>query len=80
MRIAPSGAAWSIWYFTDEDGRFEGHYVNLERVHERPTDGRARVHTRDLTLDLWVADGETWRPPDGWDVPLTLPASIALPS
>jgi hypothetical protein len=131
LRIAPTARPWSIWYFTGEDGgAFEGHYVNLERVHERPADGSPRVQTRDLTLDLWVQDGETWlkdadelaaaaaagwctpeqaavihdlaeqaraeliqprawpldegwetwRPPDGWDEPLSLPASVALPS
>ena len=60
LRIAPSGVPWSIWYFTDDDGRFEGHYLNLELVHERPVDGSPRVHTRDLTLDLWLENGETW--------------------
>ena len=60
LRIAPSGAPWSLWYFRDEAGAFEGHYVNLELPHERPVDGSARTHTRDLTLDLWVANGETW--------------------
>jgi len=61
LRIAPSGRSWSIWYFRDEDdGSFEGHYVNVELPHERPVDGSRRTHTRDLTLDLWVAEGETW--------------------
>jgi hypothetical protein len=130
VRVAPTGVPWSLWYFRDDDGGFEGHYVNLELVHERPVDGSPRVHTRDLTLDLWMQDGvswlkdadelaageaagwytpaqaatirdvadrarrelvdpwawpldegwETWRPPDGWDEPLALPASLALPS
>jgi hypothetical protein len=61
LRIAPSGQPWSLWYFRDEDdGSFEGHYVNLELTHERPVDGSGRTHTRDLTLDLWWASGETW--------------------
>jgi hypothetical protein len=60
LRIAPTGVPWSLWYFRDEDGDFEGHYVNLELVHERPVDGSPRVHTRDLILDLWVEDGVTW--------------------
>ncbi len=61
LRIAPTGRPWSVWYFRDEqDGSFEGHYVNLELPHLRPSDGSRRVHTRDLTLDLWVQDGETW--------------------
>jgi hypothetical protein len=130
LRIAPTGVPWSVWYFTDEDGTFEGHYVNLELVHQRPVDGSPRVHTRDLTLDLWLEAGETWlkdadevaaaasagwytaeqaaviheaaelarrelvdpvawpldegwetwRPSEAWDEPLSLPASVALPS
>jgi hypothetical protein len=60
LRVAPTGVPWSVWYFRDEDGSFEGHYVNLELPHERPVDGARRTHTRDLTLDLWLEDGETW--------------------
>ena len=60
LRVAPTGMPWSVWYFVDDDGSFDGHYVNLELPHERPADGSPRVHTRDLILDLWVADGETW--------------------
>lgn len=60
LRIAPTGVPWSLWYFRDESGVFEGHYLNLELVHERPVDGSPRVHTRDLVLDLWVENGETW--------------------
>ena len=64
LRIAPAGKPWSLWYFwNDEGGGFEGHYVNVELVHERPVSGEPRVHTRDLTLDLWIEEG-----PDGWDV------------
>ncbi len=60
LRIAPAAVPWSIWYFRGDDGTFEGHYVNLELVHERPVDGSPRVHTRDLTLDLWFEAGEVW--------------------
>jgi hypothetical protein len=60
LRIAPTGRPWSICYFREEDGSFAGLYVNLELPHERPADGRPRVHTRDLVLDLWVEGGETW--------------------
>jgi len=61
LRIAPTGVPWSLWYFTEDDDSFAGHYVNLELTHERPLDGSPRVHTRDLTLDLWLdADGDLW--------------------
>jgi hypothetical protein len=61
LRVAPTGAPWSVWYFRDEvDGSFQGHYVNLELPHQRPVDGSPRTHTRDLTLDLWLENGETW--------------------
>jgi hypothetical protein len=132
LRIAPAGKPWSLWYFVDDAGAFTGHYVNLELVHERPVSGEPRLHTRDLTLDLWLEEGddglevwlkdedeleagvtggrdttdqaaairaigeqaayelgglgawpldegwESWRPPPGWDEPLTLPASPAV--
>ena len=61
LRIAPTGAPWSIWYFFSDDGAFEGHYVNLELPHLRAADGEARTYTRDLTLDLWLdVDGSLW--------------------
>ena len=63
LRIAPAGKPWSLWYFWNDEGGFEGHYVNIELVHERPVSGEPRVHTRDLTLDLWIEAGA-----DGWDV------------
>jgi hypothetical protein len=60
LRIAPTGVPWSVWYFRDDNGEFQGHYLNLELVHARPSDESPRTHTRDLTLDLWVEAGETW--------------------
>lgn len=54
LRVAPTGKPWSLWYFTNEAGSFAGHYVNIELPHERPVSGEQRVHTRDLTLDLWL--------------------------
>ena len=60
VKIAPTGVPWSVWYFTDGVDTFEGHYVNLELVHQRPADGSPRVHSRDLVLDLWLEAGETW--------------------
>jgi hypothetical protein len=60
IRIAATGVPWSIWYFFEDDGRFHGHYLNLELTHRRPADAGARVHTRDLILDLWVEGGDIW--------------------
>ena len=60
LRIAPTGQPWSVWYFYDDDGSFDGHYVNLELVHQRPVNGGPRTHSRDLVLDLWLRDGECW--------------------
>jgi hypothetical protein len=60
LRISPTGVPWSVWYFTDEAGTFEGHYVNLELTHRRPSDGSARVLSRDLILDVWLENGDTW--------------------
>jgi hypothetical protein len=34
--------------------------VNLELVHQRPVSGEPRVHTRDLTLDLWIEGDDVW--------------------
>jgi hypothetical protein len=58
LRVAPTGKPWSLWYFCDDEGAFEGYYVNIELPHERPVDGSPRLHTRDLTLDLWLEEGE----------------------
>lgn len=60
LRAAPTGVPWSVWWFWDDDGGFDGHYVNLELPHERPVDGAPRTHSRDLTLDLWVDATGTW--------------------
>ena len=58
LRIAPTGKPWALWYFWDERGGFEGHYVNLELPHRRHG---VETNTRDLVLDLWLEpDGELW--------------------
>ena len=58
LRIAPTGRPWSVWLFWEDDGRFAGHYVNLELPHRRHSNVTA---TRDLVLDLWLEpDGELW--------------------
>jgi hypothetical protein len=60
LRVAPTGRPWSVWYFSADDGSFEGHYLNLELPHQRPVEGAAQVHSRDLVLDLWLEDGGCW--------------------
>ncbi|HET6625610.1 MAG TPA: DUF402 domain-containing protein [Nocardioidaceae bacterium] len=51
IRVAPTGQAWSVWLFWNDDGSFDGYYVNLEDVHVR--DGR-NIYTRDRVLDIEV--------------------------
>ena len=60
LRIAPTGRPWSVWYFSEDDGSFGGHYVNLELTHERPADGSAHTFSRDLVLDLWLDAEGAW--------------------
>ena len=48
---APLARPWSVRLFWDEDWRFEGWYVNLEKAHVR--DGR-RVLSSDHVLDVWI--------------------------
>lgn len=59
LRIAPAGAAWSVWLFweeaTGDDWMFAGWYVNLENAHRR-TDHD--TYTSDRILDAEIdADG-----------------------
>jgi hypothetical protein len=59
LRIAPVGAAWSVWLFwTHPEGgeqRFAGWYVNLENAHLRTDDA---TYTSDHILDVEIdADG-----------------------
>lgn len=51
LRVAPTGAPWSIWYFRDLHGQHRGWYINLERPHQRDA---LNVYTEDYILDLWV--------------------------
>jgi len=60
LRIAPTGKPWSIWFFTEDDGSFNGHYVNLELPHVRRTDEPSWTSTRDLVLDVWIDSTGTW--------------------
>ena len=51
LRVAPSGAPWSVWLFWTDAWAFRGWYVNLEDVHARDQLG---IVTQDHVLDLWV--------------------------
>lgn len=52
LRVAPTGAPWSVWVFFEEGTKtFAGWYVNLEEPHIR--DSRT-VYTSDHVLDLRV--------------------------
>lgn len=58
LRVAPRGAAWSLWFFRDADGAFAGLYVNIELPHRRIAAGDGevgRVMTADLVLDVWMS-------------------------
>lgn len=56
LRVAPTGASWSVWHFRDASGSHRGWYVNLEQPHVR--DAR-NVYTRDYILDLWITPDRT---------------------
>ncbi|NHN55870.1 DUF402 domain-containing protein [Calidifontibacter sp. DB0510] len=62
LRVIPAGAPWSVWWFWNDAGEFEGWYVNLELPHRRstePGEATTRTHTRDLVLDLWLAPDDS---------------------
>jgi hypothetical protein len=59
LRIAPTGRPWSVWLFWNDDGSFNGYYVNLEAQHRRD---ERNVYTEDRVLDVEVEpDGSTSR-------------------
>ncbi len=76
LKLVPPSAAYSVWLFWAEDGRFLGWYGNLEEVHRRGYDGSVRViDTVDHVLDVWVpADGPPrWKDEDEFEVTTGLP-------
>lgn len=58
LKVAPTGAPWSVWLFWDEHWSFRGWYVNLEDVHQRDD---VSVATQDHVLDLQVAPDRSVR-------------------
>lgn len=58
LKVAPTGAPWSVWYFWDASWAFSGWYVNLEDPHQRDA---LSVATQDHVLDLQVAPDRSIR-------------------
>jgi len=57
LKLAPKGAAHSVWLFWDANGLQRGWYVNLETPHRRWHGG---VDTTDHVLDIWVTPDRNW--------------------
>ncbi|MEU4568462.1 DUF402 domain-containing protein [Micromonospora sp. NPDC023956] len=62
LKFLPSGAAHSVWWFADDEGRFANWYVNLEEPGVRWDDGDlAGVDMVDQDLDVVVRPDLSWR-------------------
>jgi hypothetical protein len=61
LKFLPVGAAHSVWWFRDAQGRFTNWYVNLEEPGVRWDDGPvAGVDMVDQDLDVVVRPDRTW--------------------
>ncbi|BCJ57952.1 DUF402 domain-containing protein [Micromonospora endophytica] len=61
LKFLPAGAAHSVWWFRDAQGRFTGWYVNLEEPGVRWDDGElAGVDIVDQDLDVCVRPDRSW--------------------
>ncbi|ASW54008.1 DUF402 domain-containing protein [Plantactinospora sp. KBS50] len=61
LMFLPAGAAHSVWWWFDDDGRFASWYVNLEEPGVRWDDGAvAGVDVVDQDLDVVVAADRSW--------------------
>lgn len=60
LRVSPTGAPWSLWWFYDQTGSYTGLYVNIELPHARPVGPLGATYTRDLVLDLWIDSDGCW--------------------
>jgi hypothetical protein len=62
LKFLPAGAAHSVWFFRDEQGRFANWYVNLEEPGVRWDDGVvAGVDMVDQDLDVVITPDRRWR-------------------
>jgi Protein of unknown function (DUF402) len=60
--LLPPGAAHSVWWFWEPDGRFASWYINLEQPSVRWRDGAlAGVDTVDQDLDIVASPDGSWR-------------------
>jgi hypothetical protein len=57
LKFVPPGAAYSVWWLFDPDGRFRAWYVNLEEPFARWEGG---IDVTDQDLDIWVWPDRTW--------------------
>jgi hypothetical protein len=55
--LTPPAEAYSIWWFFDIEGTFEGWYVNLEAPGRRWSGG---LDIMDHALDMWVEPDLSW--------------------
>lgn len=62
LKFLPAGAAHSVWWFSDAQGRFAHWYVNLEEPGVRWDDGAvAGVDVVDQDLDVVVRADRSWQ-------------------
>ncbi|WP_433348187.1 DUF402 domain-containing protein [Micromonospora sp. CA-111912] len=61
LKFLPVGAAHSVWWFSDADGRFANWYVNLEEPGVRWDDGDVvGVDIIDQDLDVVIRPDRSW--------------------
>ncbi|GAB1692776.1 DUF402 domain-containing protein [Krasilnikovia sp. M28-CT-15] len=62
VKYAPADGDWSLWWFFDDNGQFEGWYVNLESPRVRWERGGIRgIDTADRALDVWITPDRVGR-------------------
>ncbi|MFY1633331.1 DUF402 domain-containing protein [Solwaraspora sp. WMMB335] len=61
LKFMPAGAAHSVWWFRDDDGKFLNWYVNLEEPGVRwADDGLTGIDVVDQDLDVIVRPDRSW--------------------
>jgi hypothetical protein len=82
LMFFPTGEDHSVWWFWDDEGRFQCWYVNLEEHATRWQDGEvAGIDVVDQDLDVVVAPDRTWqwKDEDEFAERLTLPDHYWVP-